>query len=208
MRIIINSELLEGLTYRGVLALVAAAVLGDGQWTTSQLAQTVSCNSSLMLEGLGELHTKNPEFVSKAGKGKWMVGTGKCEDDRVQILDCEAAKRTELLDDLKKYWDWGNPGVPFSMNAADGRAVGKFLKDHKDWDQTLWRTALRNRCMSEVNHAQPLFAWVGRLGEYSATPLDRYGKPMLNGGGKHGQAVGTELSNRQAREIAVAATSN
>ena len=206
MKIIIDSEILEGLTYRGVLALVAVTALGDGAWTTAQLAQSVSCNSSLMLEGLHELHAADTRFVGKITKGKWVVGTGVANELQLQILDSAAARRTDLLDDLKAIFEWGNKGLEFTMSAADGAAVQRWLKQNK-WDREQWRTALRNRFLSEgIVKSQPVHLWLGRLVEYLEAPLDRYGKVMRNGvGGRVGQAIDTEQSNRAAREAAVAA---
>jgi hypothetical protein len=210
MKIIIDSELLEGLTYRGVLALVAVTALGDGLWTTAQLAQAVSCNSSLMLEGMGELHTAAPGLVAKQVKMKWPVGTGVANEFQLQILDSAASRRTDFLDDVKAIFEWGNKGLQFTMNAADGLAVQRWLKERKDWTREMWRVALRNRFLSEgIVKSQPIHLWLGRLVEYLEAPLDRFGKLMPNGvGGKHGAAIGTENSNRQAREIAIAELSN
>ena len=198
----IDKEVVGSLTYRGVLAYVAIGVLGDGKWTTAELAQAVSCNSSLMLEGMHEL--VEAAMIEKQKGTKWtIVGYGTTA--AVQILDSEKVRRQDFLDDLKKYWDWGNPGVPFTMNASDGKAVQDFLKQHRDWDRPMWRLALKHRCMSEeVNHAQPLFSWVRRLVEYSAGPLNKFGRPMMNGGGRHGEVITTRQRNREAVERAVA----
>jgi hypothetical protein len=204
MRIIIDSEIIEGISYRGVLALVATAVLGDGCWTTAQLAQAVSCNSSLMLEGLQEIYATG--LVGKQSKGKWPVGTGVANELQLQILDSAAARRKDFLDDMKSIYEWGNKGLSFTMSAADGSAVQRWLKQNK-WDREQWRTALRNRFLSEgIVKSQPVHLWLGRLVEYLEAPLDRYGKVMPNGvGGKTGEAISREQGNRAAREAAVAA---
>lgn len=207
MKIIIDSEILEGLTYRGVLALVAVTALGDGLWSTAQLAQVVSCNSSLMLEGLHELHTAAPALVGKQSKTKWPVGSGEANEFQLQILDSEGARRKDFLEDLKAIFEWGNKGLPFTMTAADGLAVQRWLKANKGWEREHWRTALRNRFLSEgVVKSQPVHVWLGRLVDYVAAPLDRYGKIMENGiGGKVGEAITREQSNNAARQAAVAA---
>jgi hypothetical protein len=140
-------------------------------------------------------------LVCKDGK-KWVL-VGKVATG-VVLQNMESDRRKAFIDDLKKYWDWANPTVSFIMNGADEQAVNKFLREHKDWTQEKWRNALKNRCLSEVNHAQSLFAWVSRLAEYSATPLDRYGRPMMNGGGKHGEAASIRDRNREAVATAVA----
>ena len=163
MKIIIDSEILEGISYRGVLALVAAAVLGDGSWTTAQLAQAVSCNSSLMLEGLQEIYATG--LVGKQSKGKWPVGTGVANEQQLQILDTAAGRRTDFLDDVKAIFEWGNKGLEFTMSAADGAAVQRWLKQNK-WNREQWRSALRNRFLSEgIVKSQPVHLWLGRLVE-------------------------------------------
>lgn len=206
MKIILNSELIENLTYRGVLALVAATALGDGQWSTAQLAQTVNANSSLILEGMHELHDAWPEFVGKLSKSKWPIGTGVANEFQLQILDCAAGRRQDFLDDIKAIFEWGNKGLDFTMNAADGMAVQRWLKQNKGWDREQWRTALRNRFLSEgIVKSQPVHLWLGRLVEYLEAPLDRYGKVMVNGGGKNGEALTREQGNNAARQEAVAA---
>ena len=205
MKITIETELLESLTYRGILALVAATALGDGQWTTAQLSQAVSCNASLMLEGMGEIHTAWPEFVGKQVKTKWPVGTGVASEFQLQVLDSAASRRKDFLDDVKAIFEWGNKGLSFTMNASDGQAVQRWLKERKDWTREMWRTALRNRFLSEgIIKSQPIHLWLGRLVDYLEAPLDRYGKTMVNGGGKVGEAITREQSNNAARQQAVA----
>jgi len=191
-------------SYRGTLAYLAVRVRGECEATTPYFAEVVNCQTAVMREGLEELSRLFPEVVKKASSTKWVVGNGKAEG--VQILESSAGRRKDFTDDLKKYWDWGNPALKFSMNGKDGKQIAMFLKEHSDWTQETWRQALRNRCLSEVNHAQPIWCWVSRLAEYSATPIDRFGKPMPNGvGGRVGQALGVEQGNRAAREAAVAA---
>ena len=157
-----------------------------------------------MREGLEELSRLFPEVVRKSSSTKWVVGSGKAEP--LQILDSAAGRRKDFLDDLKAIWEWGNK-VPFTMNAADGAAVARWLKQNKEWTREQWRQALRNRFLSEgIVKSQPVYLWLARLVEYVEAPLDRYGRVMPNGvGGKVGQAVGVEQSNREAREAAVAA---
>lgn len=206
MEIKLSAKIIEQLTYRGVLACVATQVLGDGSWTTAQLAQSVSCNSSLMLEGLQELHDAAPAVVGKQVKTKWPVGTGVSNELQLQILDSAASRRQDFMDDIKAIFEWANKGLLFTMTAADGMAVQRWLKQHKDWNQEQWRTALRNRFLSEgIVKAQYIHLWLGRLNEYLEAPLDRYGKVMMNGGGKNGEALTREQGNHAAREAAVAA---
>lgn len=207
MEITLDTDLIQSLSHRGVLAYVAVETLGDGLWSTAQFAQAVSCNLSLMREGLQELHAAKPDVIGKQIKSKWPVGSGVANEFQLQILDSAASRRTDFLDDVKAIFEWGNNGVKFTMDAGDGQAVQRWLKQHKDWTREQWRMALRNRFLSEgIVKSQPVHRWLGRLVDYLEAPLDRYGKVMPNGvGGKHGAAINTEQSNRSAREQAVAA---
>lgn len=205
--IIIHSEVVEMVTYRGVLAYVAVRTLGDGRWTTAQLAKVVSCNTSLMLEGMQELHGVAPEYVHKQDKMKWPLGSGVADGEKVQILESDSARRKDFLDDLKNSFEWANNGMPFTMNAADGRAVQAWLKENKHITRPEWKKAIYYRYMSEgIIKTQRLYLWLGRLNEYLDAPKDRFGKSMPNGiGGKHGEAIGREQGNYAARQSAVAA---
>jgi len=209
----IDKEIVGSLTYRGVLAYVACLTLGDGSWTSAQLAQSVACNSSLMLEGLHELHTARPEIVGKQHGFKWPVGSGVASTEQVQILDSKASRRTDFLDDVKKMFEWANRDkddpnsfLAFTMNAADGIAVQRWLKQHPEVTQEQWRLCLKHRFTSEkIVKSQGLAFWVPRLLEYLEGRKDQYGKLMVNGGGKLGNAITTELGNNAARRAAVAA---
>jgi hypothetical protein len=192
-------------SYRGTLAYLAVRVRGECEGTTPFFAEVVNCQTAVMREGLEELSRLFPEVVKKASSTKWVVGSGKAAEEGVQILDSAAGRRKDFLDDLKAIWEWGNK-VPFTMNAADGAAVARWLKQNKEWSREQWRQALRNRFLSEgIVKSQPVYLWLARLVEYVEAPLDRYGKVMLHGGGKLEQAVNTEIGNRAAREAAVAA---
>jgi hypothetical protein len=119
----------------------------------------------------------------------------------------DQARRQDFLDDLKKAFEWANEDLQFEMNAADGKAVVKWLKDNQSWNRADWRKALNHRYKSEgIVKTQKMYLWLPRLVEYREAPLDRYGKVMPNGvGGKIGQAIEVEQSNRSATEQAVAA---
>lgn len=201
----IDREIVASLTYRGVLAYVAVLALGEGSWTSAQLAQAVSCNASLILEGLHELHTARPEIVGKQRGTKWPVGSGVASTEQVQILDSKAARRTAFLDDAKKIWEWANRGLLFTMGAADGIAVQRWLKQHPEVTQEQWRLCLKNRFTSEkIVKAQGMAFWVPRLLEYLEGRRDQYGNLMVNGGGKLGEIITNRQRNREAIERAVA----
>ena len=188
---------------RGTLAYLAIIVRGEGTWPTAHLAAAVHCQTAAMREGLEELSRLHPEAV-RGRSGKWTVGSGVATFEALQILESDKARRQDLLDDLKKFSEWAT-GTPFIMQPADAKAVSEFLKVQKTWDRATWQTAMRHRAKSEgVNLSQPIYLWLRRLPEYLISPLDRYGKAAPNGGGKIGQAISVEQSNREARAAAVA----
>ena len=49
------------------------------------------------------------------------VGRGVASDERVQILESDAARRQDFLDDLKSSFEWANKGASFTMNVTDGK---------------------------------------------------------------------------------------
>src|ERR1700678_1529213 len=176
MQISLETEVVEKLSSKAVLAYVAVVMADGTEASTAALAGSVRCQTAVMLEGLKELCVTVPEREAKAG-GKWRCGVVKIgAGEVVQTLDSGTERRIAFIDDFKKYFEWANPGSMFTMMAMDGMAVNRFLRTHKDWTQEMWRKALNNRGKSEVNHAQGLYAWVDKLGDYSASPLDRYGK--------------------------------
>jgi len=206
MELTIDTSIIEQLSSNGVLAYIAVKIADGTEATTAALAGLVRCKTGNMLDGIKEVSVSVPELVAKVPKStKWRCGVVKSGDGVIlQNLDSATERRIAFIDDLKKYFEWANPGTMFTMMAMDGMAVNRFLRIHKDWTQEMWRKALNNRGKSEVNHAQGLYAWVDKLAEYSAAPLDRYGKPMVNGGGKHGEAASIRDRNREAVAAAVA----
>ena len=203
MGITLKTEIVELLSSRGVLAYVAVLQADGTESTTAALAGLVKAQTTVMLDGLKELLTVAPELIAKAAKNKWRCGIVKAGDGViVQALDSQAeCRRRELLDDLKASWEWANPGMAFTMDGMDGRAVGKFLNQYRDWTRPMWKRALFNRFTSEATiPSAPIYRWLGTLVEYASWPKDRYGKTMKNGGGKHEKAVAVEQGNRAARE--------
>lgn len=193
----LSEQIIEKLTSRGVLAYVAVSIAGSGVYTSALLATAVHCRTDMMREGMNELAVHHPEVVQWVSKDKkWYVGGA---ENPVGALQEKDRRRSTLIDDLKKYWEYLNPNLPFSFGANDGSAVGHFLKRHSEWKRETWIGALRNRCRSDINKSEPFYKWLSRLEEYAAGPLDRYMKP-LETGGKHGEAISREAANSLARE--------
>ncbi len=193
-------------THKAVLAYIAVLMGGPGTWTTAQLAGIVACQTEAMREGLQELSLRYPAALGRKSpkSPEWIIGDGIKVTEEVQILESGSERRLALIDDLKRYWDFRNPGLPFAFGAPEGKAVAGWLKKNPEWTQEMWLKALRNRAKSEVVHSQRIYLWLSRLNDFYDSPLDRYGKPMLNGGGKVGEAITTEQRNREARAAAVA----
>jgi hypothetical protein len=199
---------LRRLSCAGVLAYVAVKMAEGSEATSGVLAGLVKSRSGVMSEGLKELSVEMPGLVAKKkGSTKWLCGEIKAgEGVVVQNLDSERYRL--FVDDLFKYWNFLNPNTPFSMGGKDGAQIRLFLEDHPEWVQRDWLVALRNRAVSVTKHghasaSQPLWVWVGRLGDYSAGALNQYNKPV-EGSGKNGKAIATEDSNRAARESVLA----
>lgn len=210
MEIILNSDLIEQLSSKGVLAYLAVSLAGATEATTAALAGLVKAQTGVISAGLKELTATAPELVARArnpktGKlnNKWCCGVIKAEEGTVlQNLDSERYRI--FVDDLKKYWDYLNPEIPFSMNGKEGVAIRRFLSDHSRWERELWVKALKNRILSAVNfrsviRTEPIWVWVGRLDDYAAGPINKFHKPA-EGDGKHGEAVAVQDRNREAAE--------
>ena len=201
----LDRAILEQLSSKGILAYIAVSLAGNATASTAALAGLVKAQTGVTLEGLKELAVVAPQAVQKAGKTKWQCGSGG-EGLVVQNLDSERFKT--FVDDLKKYHDFLNPDIPFSMGGSDGTAIRQFLRDHKEWAQGMWRTALTNRSQSvkkfgNGSRTESFVSWIRRLGDYAGGCLNAYNKPV-EGSGNVGKAIATEQSNRAARQAFLA----
>ena len=206
MEIILDSEIIDKLSANGVIAYLAVKMADGSVATTAALAGLVRCTTFSMLAGLKDLAVTVPELVAKAPKNKWRCGVVKAGNG-VLLQNLESERYRVFVDDLKKYWDYLNPTLPFEMGGKDGIQIRRFLSDHRQWTQVDWRTALNNRKTSVVkfgaeSSTRPLWTWVGDLANYAAGPLDRFGKPVEGGG--NGKAAIREQSNRQGNAEYVA----
>lgn len=204
MKIALDSETIEKLSARGLAAYVAVSIAWNTEATTAYLAGLVKAPTASMLEGLKELSMTAPEVVAKAPRNKWRCGT--VESGAGVVLQNSDTRRTDFIDDLKKYWDHLNPEIPFSMNGKEGVAISRFLADHKSWSQGEWRVALKSRATSVVKHGaasrtEAIWVWVGKLDSYLAGPLNRFGRPV---DGETDKTTDTRQRNREAVERAVA----
>jgi hypothetical protein len=205
MEVSIDSSIIENLSSNGVLAYVAVKLAEGREATTPALAGLVRCKTGNMLDGIKELAVAVPELVTRARNRKtgklnnhWVCGVVKAGDG-VVLQNLESERYRAFVDDLKKYWDFLNPGLPFEMGSKDGAQIRRFLSDHRQWTQDDWRNALNHRKTSvklgNAPSSQPLWVWVGRLDDYSAGPLDRFNKPLEGNG--NGKAAIREQLNRQ-----------
>lgn len=192
----LDDAILRRLTSRGILAYVAVALAGNAEATTAALAGLVRCQTGIMLEGLKELTVEAPNAIRASRRGKWICG--EVGASSIQLLDSSRYKL--LVDDLKRFWDFLNPGIPFSLGRTDGVAIRSFLSDHPLWTQEHWLTALRHRAKSVVmygngSRTESFGRWIRKLGDYAAGPLNSYGKPVE---GINGKATLVQQGNRAA----------
>jgi len=199
----LDQDIVDRLSAKGILAYLAVSMSGGGDLTTAAIAGLVRSKPENMLEGLTELAAMAPQLVAKKGARKWSCGEIR-SGNGVVLQNLDSIERYRMfVDDLKKYWDNLNPDMPFSMNGKDGTQIQQFLANHRHWLQEDWRKALVNRKISVVRHgqaspSQPIWIWVGRLGDYLAGPLNEYGRPA-GLGGKLGKAASIEDANRDAQ---------
>ena len=205
MEIILDSAIIEQLSSNGVLAYIAVKMAEGTEATTAALAGLVRSKTGNMLDGLKDLAVAVPELVAKAPKNKWRCGVIKAGDG-VVLQNLESERYRLFVDDLKKYWDYLNPALAFEMGGKDGVQIRRFLSDHRQWTQSEWCLALKNRIISVKQHSHasrtaPLWTWVGQLDNYAAGPLDRWNKPVEGGG--NGKADTIQQRNREAVANAV-----
>ena len=153
----LETAIIERLTWRGILAYVAVSLAGHVEATTAALAGLVKAQTAVMLEGLKELADVAPETVEhatvidkKTGKPKKSSTIWKCGGETIAsvVQNLDSNKYRLLVDDLKKYHDFLNPEIPFSMGGPDGTAIRQFLRDHQNWTPEQWRKCLHNRALS------------------------------------------------------------
>ena len=206
MEIILDTAIIEQLSSNGIVAYVAVKMADGTEATTAALAGLVRCRTGVMLEGVKEVSVADPELVAKAPKNKWRCGVVKAGEG-VVLQSLESERYRAFVDDLKKYWDYLNPTLPFEMGGKDGIQIRRFLSDHRQWIQSDWRDALNHRKSSVLKHGHasrsaPLWTWVGSLDVYASGPLDRWNKPVEGSG--NGKAFDREQRNRQGSEEYIA----
>jgi len=206
----LNSELIPKLSSKGVLAYVAVLMAGNSVATTATLASLVKAQTAPVLEGLKELAVEAPDAVKQNKKERtWTCGRGGdvgpilAMDGVVPIIGMDAALRfRDFVEDLKKFWDFLNPEVPFQFSGPDGVAVRTFLADHPKWTRTMWQEALQHRARSvklfgNGSRTQAAVGWVRKLGDYAGGPLNQFNRPV-EGMGNAGKAIAIEHCNNEA----------
>lgn len=200
MEINLESDVIEKLSFKGILAYVAVRLADGTEATTAKLASSVKTRSTVIAEGIHELEVSFPEMVVKH-KNKWKCGVVNAGEGTI-AGNARIGRYVEFVDDLKRCWDFLNPNLPFSMGARDGIQIRNFLSSHPEWGNQEWGIALRNRIISVIKHGNdtrsaPLWEWVPRLDKYAAGPLDRFGRPVEGNNGKT-----DEIRNRNREAVA------
>jgi hypothetical protein len=204
MQVQLDSEKIEQLSARGILAYVAVSIAWNSEVTTAYLAGLVKAQTATMLEGLNELSMACPEIIARAPKKKsWRCGIVQAGDG--VVLQNSDSRRADFIDDLKKYWDMLNAPEPFLFNGKDGVAVTRMLRDRPNWTTDDWRVALNNRYKSVKHYAhatrmQPFWIWLDRLPEYMEGPLNQFGK---SANAERDKTTDVRQRNREAVERAI-----
>jgi DNA-binding transcriptional ArsR family regulator len=129
-------------------------------------------------------------------------------------------RRAVFIEDFQKFHNHRNPGVTFHFDAKDGINLDRWLKENSDINREQWQQILRNRSKSPskdepsgIDHAAPLWTWVGRARQYLTGPKDRFWNPVNRKGGNHAQSrtatitenLSAALEQRRVRRMAGAA---
>ena len=124
---------IENLSANGVLAYIAVKMAEGTEATTAALAGLVRAKPG-MVDGIKELAVVLPELVTKARNPKtgklnnhWVCGVIKAGDG-VVLQNLESDRFRVFVDDLKKYWDFLNPGLPFEMGGRMECRSGSFFR--------------------------------------------------------------------------------
>ncbi len=91
-------------------------------------------------------------------------------------------RHSPFRESLEKYWAKKNPsGPPMPWGPAEAKQMAMMLSANPAMTLEEFRELLRNRAKSDVAHGDPVRAWIGSITKFTQ-PLDRYGKPVQNGG--------------------------
>lgn len=127
---------------------------------------------------------KEPKQKQKPSRGK-------------REVDPRHGEFRELLD---RYWQTRNKGE-MPWDGSEAGALGKLLAASPNMTAGEFRQLLVNRWKSEVNHGERPRVWIGNVTNYSAGPVDRFGKPM---GAKNGNRAYTSKSDQAEANLRAA----
>lgn len=103
-----------------------------------------------------------------------------------------------FIEDLSKYWEAKNKGVPLSVAPADVRNLKVFLTSNPKVDQALFRQCLNNRARSPaVVHSQAIHRWICSILDFANSPLDRFNKPEVANGHREADPIDEAVARRR-----------
>jgi hypothetical protein len=103
------------------------------------------------------------------------------------------ARHMQFKEILNEYWKSKNANE-MPWDGSEGKALSLLLQANPALTSDTFRTCLRNRYKSAVNHAERIRVWLAVVTNYSLGPLTQYKTPQGNGHGHNqenrGAAVG------------------
>jgi hypothetical protein len=79
---------------------------------------------------------------------------------------------------LSEYWKEHNPGVPFPFGKPGGQQLKAFLENNPDLTGEQFGKIVRNRSLSQKNHAKPPHLWLPDGMKYAGGPLTSFNLPL------------------------------
>ena len=97
-------------------------------------------------------------------------------------------RHAEFKSVLNEYWTAKNK-IDMPWSPGEAKQLAMLLAANPALDGQAFRELLRNRYLSKVNHAERPRAWIDRVTDYAAGPLNEFNKPQETGhaGAQHSQ---------------------
>lgn len=101
---------------------------------------------------------------------------------------------------LAQYWTSNNV-TDMPWDASDAKQLSSFLSANRSINSNAFRDLIANRQRSHVNHAERIRAWIARVTDYTAGPLNSYKQPLeLTHDRRNGKSDSTLIALRRSLE--------
>lgn len=114
-------------------------------------------------------------------------------------------RHDEFKGAIQEYWDATNPGVEMPWNGAEGKQLGMWLGASPKTTVEQFKTFLRNRFRSQVNHSERPSLWISRVTSYATGPLNQFKQPVNGGTNGNRHFKGKTSANIDAAKAAIQA---